>query len=106
MCMGHVATAACLLAMMLVSHSSTSLPWIFPGDFRERLRISDLVVSRTIEDTSALGVQNVDHTELAGNVAHLRIGRVFRGSRKISEAIKCPDGTKDASACSGLAIVA
>ena len=67
--------------MMVATQSSTSLPWVFPGDFRERLRISDLVVSGIIEDTSALGVQIVDHTELAGNVARVRIDRVFQGSR-------------------------
>jgi hypothetical protein len=80
--MGHVATTACLLAMMFGTQSSTSLPWIFPGDFRERLRISDLVISGTIENTSAaLGVQIVDHTELAGNVARVRVDRVFQGAR-------------------------
>ena len=78
--MGHVATSACLLAMMFATQSSTSLPWIFPGDFRERLRISDLVVSGTVEDTSALGLQTVDHIELAGQVARIRIERVFQGS--------------------------
>jgi hypothetical protein len=56
------------------------LPWIFPGDFRERLRISDLVVSGTIEDTSELGLRNVDHIELDGNVARIRVDSVFEGS--------------------------
>jgi hypothetical protein len=66
---------------MFATRSSTSSPWIFPGDFREQLRISDLVVSGIIEDTSALGVQIVDHSELAGNVARTRIDGVFQGSR-------------------------
>jgi hypothetical protein len=78
--MGHVAMASCLLAMTLVASGSASLPWIFPGDFHERLRISDLVISGTIEDTTALGVQILDHTELVGNVARVRIDRVFQGS--------------------------
>ena len=66
------------LAMLLMG-SSISLPWTFPGDFRDRLRMSDLVVSGTIEDTSALGVQIVDHTELTANVAHVLVDRVFQG---------------------------
>jgi hypothetical protein len=78
--MGYVATTACLLAMMSATQSST-LPWVFPSDFRERPCISDLVVSGTIEDTSVLGVQVVNHTELVGYVARIRIDRVFQGSR-------------------------
>jgi hypothetical protein len=79
-CMGHVAATACLLAMVFASQGSTSLPWIFPGDFRDRLRISGLVVSGTVENTSPLGVQIVDGTELAGSVARIRVDRVFQGS--------------------------
>jgi hypothetical protein len=56
------------------------MPWTFPGDFRDRLRISDLVVSGTVEDTSPTGVQTVDHVELVGNVARVRVDRVFQGS--------------------------
>src|SRR5690349_15162233 len=80
MCMGYVSVTSCLLAMIFATHSTNSLPWVFPGDFRERLRMSDLVVSGTIEDTSALRVQIVDHTELAGHLARIRIDRVFQGS--------------------------
>jgi hypothetical protein len=79
--MEHPVVIICLLATMSASQILTPLPWIFPGDLRERLRISDLVASGTIEDTHALGVQIVDHTELAGNVARIRIDRVFQGSR-------------------------
>jgi hypothetical protein len=79
--MGYLATITCLLAIMFAPQRSTSFPWVFPSDIRERLRISDLVLSGTIEDTSALGVQIVDHTQLAGNVARVRVDRVFQGSR-------------------------
>jgi len=58
------------------------MPWTFPGDFRDRLRVSGLVVSGTIEDTSTTGVQTVDHVELVGNVARLRVDRVFQGSAR------------------------
>ena len=59
--------------------SSPPRPWIVP-DFRERLRISDLVVSGTIEDTSPNGIQIVDHIELAASTAHMRVDRVFQGN--------------------------
>lgn len=77
--MGQIATTVCLLATMFTAQGSASVPWTFPGDFRERLRISDLVVSGTIEDTSAVGVEIVDRTELTGNVARVRVDRVFQG---------------------------
>jgi hypothetical protein len=77
--MGHIVATACLLTMIFSGQSSTSLPWTFPSDVRERMRMSDLVLSGTIEDTSALGVQIVGHTELTGNVARVRVDRVFKG---------------------------
>ena len=77
--MGHIAATACLLAMMFSGQSSTHLPWTFPSDVRERVRMSDLVVSGIIEDTSAFGIQIVDHTELSGNLARVRVDRVFKG---------------------------
>jgi hypothetical protein len=43
-CMGDVATTAFLLTIMFAAQGSTSLPWIFPVDFREQLSMS-LVVS-------------------------------------------------------------
>jgi hypothetical protein len=77
--MGHIATTACLVAMMFSAQSSTHLPWTFPSDVRERMRMADLVVSGTIEDTSVLGIQIVDDTELTGNLARVRVDRVFKG---------------------------
>jgi hypothetical protein len=59
--------------------SSTGLPWIFPGDFRERLRMSDLVVAGILGGTAPDGIQVVDSTELTANLASLRIDRVFQG---------------------------
>jgi hypothetical protein len=78
--MGHIVAAVCLLATMLWAQTSTSVPWTYPSDLRERLRISDLVVSGTVEDSSTLGVQTVDRTELTRNVAHVRVDRVFQGT--------------------------
>ena len=77
--MGHFVATACLLTTIFSGQSSTSLPWTFPSDVRERIRMSDLVLSGTIEDTFALGVQIVDHTELTGNLARVRVDRVFKG---------------------------
>jgi hypothetical protein len=78
--MGSIAATACLVSILLPALAQLRMPWTFPGDFRGRLRISDLVVSGTIEDTSAIGVQTVDHIELVGNVARVRVDRVFQGS--------------------------
>jgi hypothetical protein len=55
-----------LPAAMLALQSSTSLPWVFPGDFRDRLRISDLVVSGTVEGTSCAGSKVVDGVRVRG----------------------------------------
>jgi hypothetical protein len=78
---GHVIYLqdARLLYPVPLPESSTPRPWIFPGDFRERLRMSDLVVSGTIEDTSPIGVQIVDRIELAASTARIRVDRVFQG---------------------------
>lgn len=77
-----MAAAACLVWVLLPASAQVRVPWTFPGDFRDRLQISDLVVSGTIEDKSTNGVQTVDHIELLGNVAHLRVDRVFHGSAR------------------------
>jgi hypothetical protein len=65
---------------LLQAAAQVRMPWTFPGNVGDRLRISDLVVSGTIEDTSAIGVQTVDHIELLGNVARVRVDRVFQGN--------------------------
>ncbi|HXJ93898.1 MAG TPA: hypothetical protein VMT20_13695 [Terriglobia bacterium] len=73
-------TATLLLWGMVAAQGSASLPWIFPGDFRERLRISDLVVSGMIEHTSRVGGRVVDGTDVTANIAHFRVDRVFQRS--------------------------
>jgi hypothetical protein len=78
--MGSIAAAACLVSILLPASAQVRMPWTFPGNVGDRLRISDLVVSGTIEDTSAVGVQTVEHIELLGNIARVRIDRVFQGS--------------------------
>jgi hypothetical protein len=49
------------------------------GDFLQRLRISDLVVSGTIESSSPRGLQIVNGETLNANTARLRVDRVFPG---------------------------
>jgi hypothetical protein len=62
-----------------VAQADFNRPWIVPADLRELLRRSELVVSGTIEDTSPIGVQTVDHIELAASTAYIRVDRVFQG---------------------------
>ena len=76
----HLLTATLFLAMMLAPPGPTSLPWTFPGDFRERLRMSNLVVSGTIEETFQAGNRTVDGTEVTAHAAHVRVDRVFQGN--------------------------
>jgi hypothetical protein len=73
-------TAALLLATMLAPQVSASLPWTIPGDFRERLRMSGLVVSGTIEETFRAGTRTVDGTEVTANAASVRVDQVFQGN--------------------------
>ena len=77
--MMHPLAATLLLAAMLAAQASTPLPWVFPGDFRERLRMSDLVVSGTVEGTSCAGSEVVDGVRVTANVGHVRVDRVFQG---------------------------
>ena len=69
--------SACLLAYMLTPHNS--FPWTMPGDSLQRLQISDVVVSGTVESLSPAGVQTVDGEELTAITARLRVDRVFQG---------------------------
>ena len=77
--------ATLLLAAMVAAQVSASLPWVFPGDFRERLRMSGLVVSGTIEETIQAGRHTVDGTKVMANVARLRVDRVFQGNAEGNE---------------------
>ena len=78
--MRSVVAAVFLLSTVIPAMAQIRVPWIFPGNFGDRLRISDAVVSGMIEDTSETGVQTVDHIELLANIARVRVDRVFQGS--------------------------
>jgi hypothetical protein len=73
-------TATLLLAAVVGPQASTSLPWVFPGDIRDRLRMSDLVVTGKIEDTLETGIRTVDGTVVAAHIAQVRLDRVFQGN--------------------------
>jgi hypothetical protein len=79
MIMGSYALAL-LVAATLAPQGSTRLPWVFPGDFRDRLRMSDLVVSGTILGTAQGEVRTVDGADAMAHVATIRIDRVFQGN--------------------------
>lgn len=49
-------------------------------DFRDRLRMSDLVVSGIILGTAQTGVRVVDGAKAVAHVASIRVDRVFQGS--------------------------
>jgi hypothetical protein len=53
-----------------------------PGDFVERLRISDLVVSGTVESSMPHEVQIVDGEMLNAHTSILRVDRVFKGEAR------------------------
>ena len=59
-----------------------SFPWTMPGNFLQRLQISDAVVSGTVESLSPTGVQTVDGVRLTATTARLRVDRVFQGEAK------------------------
>ena len=50
-----------------------------PGNFLQRLQISDAVVSGTVESLSPTGVQTVDGVRLTATTTRLRVDRVFQG---------------------------
>lgn len=83
--------AAILFQLLLILCStaspqvSTAYPWVFPGDFRERLRMSDVVVSGIVIHTSRAGTRTVNGTEVTSNIARVRVDRVFQGAASAGE---------------------
>lgn len=75
-----ILAATLLLGMTLAPQSSTSLPWTYPGDFPQRLRMSGLVVSGTVQKTVGDGIRTVDGALVEGQVADVLIDRVFQGN--------------------------
>lgn len=84
-----IKTPAILFQLLLVLCSTASTqvtyPWVFPGDFRERLRVSDVVVSGIVIHTSRAGTRTVNGTKLTSNIARVRVDRVFQGTASAEE---------------------
>jgi hypothetical protein len=76
--MRNILLIGILLLFTPVMHAQ-ALPWVFPGDFGERIRLSDLVISGTVEETSEAGPEFVSGIELVANTAHVRVDRIFEG---------------------------
>lgn len=81
-------TPVILLEILLVLCSTASMQArstpVFPGNFRDRFRLSDAVVSGIVLPTSQTGTQTVNDSEIASKAAtHLacvRIDRLFQGN--------------------------
>jgi hypothetical protein len=83
-CSLHLRTGLVLLLALrlpLAAQEPThiSYPWVVPGDFKERLLMSDLVIAATMRSTSRIGLQSVDGIELTALRAECDVDRVFKG---------------------------
>jgi hypothetical protein len=78
-------TLVILSLCQFTSGQSVHYPWVFPRDFRERLRMSNVVLSGSIINTSQTGTRTVNDTEVTSNIAHIRVDRVFQGMASIEE---------------------
>src|SRR5438309_512107 len=56
---------------------ASQLPWVYPGDFNERL-----IVSGTIASTARGNTRTVDGVEVTANEAKIKIDRIFKGEAK------------------------
>jgi hypothetical protein len=68
-----------LVAPVFVSRASDSLPWTLPGNFVQRLLISDLVVSGFVESTLPSEMRTINEIEIDANSAYFRVDRIFQG---------------------------
>ena len=59
--------------------SQVRYPWVYPGNFRERVKQADLVVSGTIGSTVPKTTRVVDGVEVTSNRASIAVDRVFKG---------------------------
>lgn len=65
--------------LMLIAQTSNALPWTMPGNFVQRLLISDLVVSGFVESTLPSEVRTINGITIDANRAYFRVDRVFQG---------------------------
>lgn len=62
-----------------MSQASNSLPWTMPGNFVQRLLISDVVVSGFVESTQPSEMRTINEITIDANSARFRVDRVFQG---------------------------
>jgi len=60
-------------------NAQVQYPWVYPGDFRERVRQADLVASGTIRSTVPSSTRVVDGVDLTSNSASIEVDRIFKG---------------------------
>ena len=79
------ATFAFLACHVLVAlagaqpRTSVRYPWVYPGNFNERIRQADVIVSGTIVSTVAENTQVLNGVEVTSNKADIRADRIFKG---------------------------
>jgi len=61
---------------------SLQYPWVYPGDFNERITRADLIASGTVTSTVRGKTRIVDGVEVTANEAKIRIDRIFKGDAK------------------------
>jgi hypothetical protein len=61
---------------------SLRYPWVYPGDFTERITRADLIISGTVVSTLRGKRRIVDGVEVSANEAKIGIDRIFKGKVK------------------------
>lgn len=62
--------------------TSVRYPWVYPGNFNERARQADVVVSGTIVSTVPENTRVLDGVEVRANKANIKVDRIFKGEAK------------------------
>jgi len=65
-----------------VRTKSSQYPWVYPGDFNERIVRADLIVSGTIASTVRGNARIVGGMEVTANEANISVDRIFKGQVK------------------------
>lgn len=68
------------LAWQSSKGTSVRYPWVYPSDIRERIELSNVVVSGTIISTQGGKKKQVDNVDVLANTAAIRVDRTFKGT--------------------------
>ncbi|HWR17942.1 MAG TPA: hypothetical protein VN577_24145 [Terriglobales bacterium] len=66
----------CLLTRL---SAQVHYPWVIPGDFKQRIESSDLVLSGTVVSISPMGGEDVDGIELRAQRTQIKDDRLYKG---------------------------